>query len=147
MKTFENAKVGDKVWYVAKGWGKIKLVDGYNCQYPIIVAFNNNTESFTFEGKNWISDEYPTLFWEEQKLDHNTKRKVEIDWLKVPMNTPVIVGNDYYKRFFLCYLPNATYSFVCFSDENNQFNAKGTCSWSDCKIDPCVEIKEEWLKQ
>jgi len=147
MKTFENAKVGDKVWYVAKGWGEIKSVNSNSCSYPIAVTFDiHDTESFTSEGKSWIADTYPTLFWEEQKLDHNTKRKVEIDWLKVPMNTPVIVNNGY-KRVFLCYLPNAVYKFICLLDNENQLNSKGTSSWPTCKIDPCVEIKEEWLKQ
>ena len=53
MKTFENAKIGDKVWDIRLGWGEIIEI-GYTILYPITVKFDSIIDKYTFEvgGKN-----------------------------------------------------------------------------------------------
>jgi hypothetical protein len=66
--TFENAKPGDRVWDIRKGWGTIvcNLIDD---DYPIEVNFDNESnDTFTLEGKAFRLDLNPTLFWDELKF-------------------------------------------------------------------------------
>ena len=61
---FENSEVGNKVWDIRHGWGIITFINTINA-YPINVSFGNEDESFTIDGKEFESDLYPTLFWDE----------------------------------------------------------------------------------
>lgn len=72
---FENAKIGDKVWSIRHGWGKIYSIKPENEIYLLKVEFdsyinqNNYTVSFTFEGKSFRLDKNPTLYWDELEFD------------------------------------------------------------------------------
>lgn len=70
---FRDAKVGDKVWAVRKGWGEIYSIVPES-SWPIKVSFaevgeEDQTESFTYEGMEEAEDINPTLFWDEIKFE------------------------------------------------------------------------------
>lgn len=67
--TFKNAKVGDRVWDILKGWGTITSIREDN-DYPIRVTSDINTWTiFTLDGKRDEKDINPTLFWNEIKYE------------------------------------------------------------------------------
>lgn len=85
--TFENAKVGDKVWSVRKGWGKVVDVDTSET-YSVKVEFAKIWPmlSYTIDGKYSKTDMYRELFWNEVKFEipERPKRKVMVTkWLNV----------------------------------------------------------------
>ena len=57
---FRNAKVGDVVWHVRFGWGKITWIDLDN-RCPIVLE---GVDSFTIDGRFQEDDVAPTLFIE-----------------------------------------------------------------------------------
>lgn len=64
---FKNAKIGDRVWHICKGWAVIYFINKSSI-LPIKVEFNDGTtKSFTVDGKEYNSDINPTLFWDEIK--------------------------------------------------------------------------------
>jgi len=77
--TFENAKVGDKVWSCVYGWGEIKTIIT-EMKYPISVKFkrSNYTISYNWNGIR-IPTENCTLFWDEINMTppERPKRKVK----------------------------------------------------------------------
>ena len=76
----------------------------------------------------------------------------EIDWLKVPVNTPVLVSDSledkqaWKKKYFCCYLPNSINPYLCFWGDNSQIEADTTVKWKYCKlaegVDPTPFLKE-----
>lgn len=67
--TFENAKVGDKVWSFRMGWGAvIEICKGVD--FPIIVDFEAGVrDTFTYCGKSQYKDVHPELFHSEVKFE------------------------------------------------------------------------------
>lgn len=76
--TFENARVGDKVWSFEFGWGEIiHIYSDTESNYPVKVNFEGEsdngcdvteTETYTTCGRR--SAEYKqSLFWDEIKFD------------------------------------------------------------------------------
>jgi hypothetical protein len=66
--TFENARIGDRVWDILRGWGEVSSVtnDGY---YTIAAEFGNGQEStYTVDGREY-EDTPQTLFWDEIKFE------------------------------------------------------------------------------
>lgn len=79
--TFSNAKVGDKVWSLNKGWGIVEKT-GQSAIYTFRVRYNEEiTELYTEDGKMYRSDKYPTLFWDELVFEVPKKPlpKLEVD--------------------------------------------------------------------
>lgn len=67
--TFKNAKPGDRVWDILKGWGTITSISAKS-DYSIEVMFSyNNVVAYTVEGKSFISDINSSLFWAEVKIE------------------------------------------------------------------------------
>lgn len=65
---FSNAKVGDRAWSARKGWGTIRRLT-VDTPYPIeFKADMGDVENYTPEGKDFISDLYPTLFHQEPQI-------------------------------------------------------------------------------
>jgi len=77
-------KVGDKVWSVAKGEGKVTEIWGGSVAYPVMVKFNvlSASEQYTKEGKNLVNDLYPSLFKEEMQVIPRPKKVVK-GWVNV----------------------------------------------------------------
>jgi len=74
--TFENAKVGDKVWSSVAGWGEIVGVD-HESSYGISVELKSYRNTFTKTGKSFSTNEYRTLFWAERKWADDTPTQPE----------------------------------------------------------------------
>lgn len=72
---FKNAKIGDKVWDIRSGWGKITRINNSTI-YRINVQFNDgDNESFMLDSKQQRNDILPVLFWDEIKFDIPPKPK------------------------------------------------------------------------
>ena len=62
---FKNAKVGDKVWCMRRGWGVITHTE-QGKRHPIGVKFSDRSfTSYTSDGKEYINDITPVLYWDE----------------------------------------------------------------------------------
>jgi hypothetical protein len=69
--TFENAKPGDRVWDIRKGWGTIDKLNPHST-YSIIVNFDLDKQgefTYTVKGKSFMSDINQLLFWNEVKIE------------------------------------------------------------------------------
>ena len=69
--TFENAKPGDRVWDIRKGWGTINKLNPHDT-YSIIVNFDLDKRgefTYTVKGKSFMSDINQSLFWNEVKIE------------------------------------------------------------------------------
>jgi hypothetical protein len=73
--TFENARVGDKVWDYLRGWGEISAKSILNdTPYPLTVTFKDCVLYYTLSGYQCNIMEPPrTLFWDELKYDIPTE--------------------------------------------------------------------------
>lgn len=80
MTTFKDAKVGDKVWSLSYGYGKIDELRR-NCDYEIIVKFEKCRASFTKDGKSFKEQLTQSLFWNEVIIVPPEKPlpKIEVD--------------------------------------------------------------------
>jgi hypothetical protein len=69
--TFENAKPGDRVWDIRKGWGTIDRINSRSTYLITVVPdLDAHAElTYTVEGKSFISDINPSLFWNEVKIE------------------------------------------------------------------------------
>lgn len=78
MSKFDNAKVGDRVWYIIKGWGEVEHVIkniGIRVRFKVSETVEVS-EVFTFDGKRYeLNDKYPMLFWNEVKLPTDEEDK------------------------------------------------------------------------
>ena len=77
MTTFEDAKVGDKVYHYRYGWSTITNIKKES-DYHIIIDYDF---SFTYEGFTDKSDKNRTLFWDEVVITPPEKPlpKLEVD--------------------------------------------------------------------
>lgn len=97
--TFENARVGDRVWCSINGWGIVSLIDkGSN--YPIEVYFDNGQDdSYTFCGNAFVHSVWRTLFWDEVEIiaPPQPKRMKLVHGVEVPdISFTPSVGDSYY---------------------------------------------------
>ncbi|MCI4409003.1 MAG: hypothetical protein JHC26_07915 [Thermofilum sp.] len=68
MTTFENAKIGDRVFSHTFGWGVIDEINE-DSSYPIMVSFDTDYDSFTMEGVYRKGTPIQCLFWDEVKIE------------------------------------------------------------------------------
>ena len=75
MTTFEDAKVGDRVWCLLHGWHPI-IDTQHNVNYPILTRKG----SYTIDGRNY-SNNGRILFWDEVIITPPPKPlpKLEVD--------------------------------------------------------------------
>lgn len=120
-------KVGDKVWQ--HRLGETVVVEIYiNDMYPIVTE----DSSYSTDGKLYLSDKYPSLFWKEQSFD---KSKPLPD-LKV--DDKIIVGDtpfkeNGFKRYFCKFDENG--NAVVFREGRTSWNSDGkTNTWKYWKL-------------
>ncbi len=117
---FRESKVGDRVWDFEKGWGRIIKIDT-NSIHPLAVKFNEcDITLYTFDGKSFVTNINPSLFWDEIKYEIPKKPfdlKVEFEKLEV-VDFKEAIYNHY-----ICYeLHDNTWksflsnTFICPSD-------------------------------
>ena len=77
MTTFEDAKVGDRVFHYKYGWKTISHIKE-DSSYPIIIDYDF---SYTYNGFAEKTDSNPSIFWDEVKIVPPSKPlpKLEID--------------------------------------------------------------------
>ena len=96
--TFENARVGDRVWDFIYGWGKIEHIESKS-QYPLKIRFASGSGyAFTLKGENLMGIPQ-TLFWDEIKYEIPTQplRMKLIHGVEVPdISFRPSHGEDYY---------------------------------------------------
>jgi len=70
MNTFEKAQVGDKVYSLKYGEGKIIRVKPREENYPIIINFNREASDFAYaiNGKYVKNDLTPDLYWSKPEI-------------------------------------------------------------------------------
>ena len=76
-------------------------------------------------------------------------KKPEVDWTKIPIDTPVICGDDRttnVNAFFGLYLKDNKIKFWAFDNANKQKSAQVLDGWTSCSISPDVIIRPEWCK-
>jgi hypothetical protein len=97
--TFEDAKVGDKVYSVTFGWGEIEQINPSD-NYSIHVSFdsiNGEIEIFTCEGYFYDNVHIQSLFWDEIIFEVPVKRKTKvINGIEIPDITFKPTLNEYY---------------------------------------------------
>lgn len=120
---FRNAKVGDRVWSIRHCWGTIVEINpNYGC--PLRVEFDkcDGLTSFTMDGKEYVDDINPTLFWDEIKFNiperpfilENELRRLEVVKFTVgKYNCYLYWDNDSkkicYDCYSICQIPMAIY--------------------------------------
>jgi hypothetical protein len=112
--TFENAKVGDKVYSPTSGWGEITYISKSEIfhDYPICVRFQNKPGEgyeFTFEGYYYKDVPLQSLFWDEVTINAPSKpiRTKVINGIEIPDITITPVNGDH------CYIPFPTHPDLC----------------------------------
>jgi len=130
---FRNAKTGDKVYDIRRGYGVIVNIQEYD-MYPITAQIGNLIEEYTLEGKSHISNEIPFLYWDKPEIIAPPKPLPD---LKV--DTKVLVWNDNgnikYKRHFSHFDENG--KIYCFLQGTSSFtanNARFYMSWDNCEV-------------
>ena len=121
MTTFEDAKVGDRVFHYKYGWSTITNIKKES-DYPIIIDYDF---SFTYEGFADKSDSNPSIFWDEVIITPPEKPlpKLEVDTkVLVWDNSNCIKRKGHFSHF----------------DEKGKMHvfASGTTSWSHKEIVP-----------
>ena len=59
----KNVKVNDWLWYFRTGWVNVIKIQEYHHNYPIVIIDSNrDTRTFTLDGKEYITDDYPSIF-------------------------------------------------------------------------------------
>ena len=118
MTTFEDAKVGDRVWCILYGWGTIANISS-NIIRPLEVAFEHNNLFYMRNGKCSEIDVNQSLFWDEVVITPPEKPlpKLEVD-------TKVLVWDNrrrqHIKRHFSHFDKDGTINVF----------ANGTTSWN-----------------
>jgi hypothetical protein len=102
--TFENAKVGDRVWWIElRAWGIIERIDAY-----IFVKFPNlDLQGFSLRGEQYSKQ---VLFWDEIPIvapprPKRMEKRVLDGWVNVypegPMKTFVFGNKEEVDRYNL----------------------------------------------
>lgn len=91
-QTPDEFKVGDVVYDVVKGKGKVTEINNGNT-YPVFVIFSeDDCSTYTQDGRQWL-EHNRTLFFSEPKIEASVKRPF----------TPMLVGKTVVVREPACY--------------------------------------------
>jgi len=74
---FDDAKVGDKVWSIERGWCEIVRLDATEREEAVEVEAGDGSTWFYYKDGSYMEGENPTLFWDEVKIVPPEKPKVE----------------------------------------------------------------------
>lgn len=127
-QTPDEFKVGDVVYDVVKGKGKVTEIDNGDT-YPVFVIFSeDDCSTYTQDGKQWL--EYNrTLFFSEPKIEASVKRPF----------TPTLLGKTVVVLEYACYPQMLT---VEWEDELRFGDKQATCIKQNCKV---YEVSSENL--
>ena len=115
MAKFDNAKVGDRVFDLLKGWGTIVEIRK-NEEYPIYVnADIDSFCTFTLEGKRYVKDVNPTLFWNEFHVhtEEEDKKPFDlVDYLKENLEPKEFICGEY-NYYYVFWANDEEWSVCC----------------------------------
>lgn len=98
----EEVRVGDRVWHLFHGWGEVTDIEE-DRSYPIRVQWEEEEEDydwFSREGKAYIKEKTPTLFWQPVKFETPKKPKqMEKAWQWICKQ----VGSNHYYLTHDCF--------------------------------------------
>ena len=127
--TLEDAKVGNKVWDSRKGWGVVNELR-YSSDYPILVDFADDYESYTLDGYYYKDDVNPSLFWDEIVIEAPPKPLPDL-----PVDTKVYVWSNAdglkLKRHFSHFKNGDCYTF---SGGLSSWTGESTTSWDNWEL-------------
>ena len=130
--TFETAKVGDRVWSLQFGWGKISKINDYSCysSYPIDVEFDSGGFiMFTLDGRLYKNHVMQSLFWDEVVIEVPTKPLPDL-----PVDAKVVVwdnGGQKFKRHFSHFENGTLYAF---DDGRTSWAGGATSPWRNWEL-------------
>jgi hypothetical protein len=132
MDQFE-VKVGDKLWSMRYGWGKVTRI----CKdddYPLCLEFENGYYTFTREFKEYKEEINQSLFWDEIKFEIPKKPLP-----KLKVNAVLEVWDLNSKQKEIRHFSHFEDGKVnCFLGGKTSFTHTGTSDWENFKV-----IKEE----
>lgn len=115
---FSKAKIGDDVFCIRKGAGKIVQI-AKGTYYSVHVLFNTGEEnSYLFTGRDIMSDIYATLYFfnpDTQEVLYE-RQETEIDWNAYKGKLIEVRdknGNGWCRRKLLLYMPEFPKKFLC----------------------------------
>ena len=97
MKNLEEVEVGDKVWSINYGYGKVIEIEGIASEFPISVEFDsvsNWAKSHTSDGKEYRGCKEPSLFFEMPEFYKNKQYPKKPRWRANKDETYYYVTSD-----------------------------------------------------
>jgi len=92
VKDFKDCEVGDAVWSMCHGWGKVNGIGSTSDLFSVCVLFTDgHSTAYTVEGRDYRHNKN-TLFWDEVKITPPPKPKKEVTvegWMNLYPNTTV----------------------------------------------------------
>lgn len=122
--TFDNARIGDRVWCIRSGWGEVKEI--CNDDYPLIVMLENGRiETYTTGGLYHMEDVHQSLFWDEVKFEAPKKPlpSLEVDAKVLVWNGITPKTRRYFSHF------SASGEIMCFVNGLTSWTTNQTARW------------------
>lgn len=135
--TFENAKVGDRVWDIQYGYGII-ISNTHTKDVPLYVKFDIGYDKhFILEGirdgNSWESIKIPTLFWQKWEIPEVAYVKplpnLEVD-TKIYVSTKEL-PEVWHRRYFSHFEGDKVY---CFDAGGTSWSTGAITKWSNWKL-------------
>ena len=128
--TFEDAKVGDRVWDIRSGWGEVRGTNS-SVSYPIAVYFQSEEfKTYTVGGLYDEDDIIQSLFWDEVVIEAPVK---PLPVLQV--DTKVIVWDSSTpktKRYFSHF--SSSGEMMCFIYGMTSWTTTVTAGWDSWEL-------------
>ena len=134
-------EVGQRVWDVLCGEGKVVEVETYDCNYPVVAEFDDGCrESYTRDGKKNGALKNPSLYpypvevvkkitkpsvnWDHVNSRYNYLAQDEGGTCWVYEHAPILIEDEWVSSRGDCTPANCLQSLV-----------PGTCSWEDSLVE------------
>ena len=134
---FENVKVGDSLYDVCFGWGRVKSINrlDYSDKAHFIEVDFTNMKKFTYskKGKNLdLGCTNQTLFWDEVKIEAPEKpfdleeelRKLEVVEFKNEYNNYFIYWSNNFQAICLTSYTNIEIPMIKYFSKESAYNFK-----------------------
>ena len=134
---FKNVQIGEDVWDVRYGWGKVVELNE-STKYPFSVDFlnsHNNKQncSYSIEGRSAEWHNFPLLFWNEFKIPLEAFIK---PLPKLEVDTKVLVwkyDDDYKRKRYFSHF-NKEGKIYCYEQGCTSWSATTTQAWDNYEI-------------
>ena len=133
---FKDSQVGDRVFdYTLQKWGQINAIEHEDEAYPLNISFGEClTKDYTINGKEFLRNAVPVLFWDEVKPITPPEKPLP----ELEVDTRVFVWDlnnkrDILKRYFSHFDSNG--KIHCFLDGSTSWSRNGnTASWDNWEL-------------